>query len=90
MVTDKSNMLEVLDSFPKQCKEALTLTKGITAKGEVTSIVVCGMGGSAMGGDLLKTYCSTSKLPVFVNREYDLPKWTNKNTLVLSQSYLPC
>ena len=56
MVVDKSNMLEVLESFPQQCKNALTLSKGITAKGEVTSIVVCGMGGSAIGGDLLKTY----------------------------------
>ena len=58
MVVDKSNLIEVLDGLSEQCKNALTLPKGIMAKGEVTSVVVCGMGGSAMGGDLLKTYCS--------------------------------
>ena len=87
MVVDKSNMLEVLKSFPKQCRDALALPKGITAKGEVTSIVVCGMGGSAIGGDLLKTYCSNSKLPVFVIRDYKVPEFVDKYTLVFAVSY---
>jgi glucose/mannose-6-phosphate isomerase len=87
MVIDKSNMLEVLESFPKQCKDALTLPKGITAKGEVTSIVVCGMGGSAIGGDLLKTYCSSTKLPVFVVRDYKVPEFVDQYTLVFAVSY---
>lgn len=87
MVVDKSNMLEVLDSFPKQCKDALTLPKGITAKGEVTSVVVCGMGGSAIGGDLLKAYCSTTKLPVFVSRDYNVPEFVDNYSLVFSVSY---
>jgi glucose/mannose-6-phosphate isomerase len=87
MVIDKSNLLEVLDSLPKQCKDALELPKGITAKGEVTSIVICGMGGSAIGGDLLKTYCSDTKLPVFVNRDYQVPKFVDNYTLVFVVSY---
>ena len=87
MVVDKSNMLEVLESFPQQCKNALTLSKGITAKGEVTSIVVCGMGGSAIGGDLLKTYMHNSKLPCFVIRNYKVPEWVDQYTLVFVVSY---
>jgi len=87
MVIDKSNMLEVLDSFPQQCKDALTLPRGITAKGEVTSIVICGMGGSAIGGDLLKTYCSNTKLPVFVSRDYKVPEFVDNYTLVFAVSY---
>lgn len=87
MVIDKSNMLEVLDNFPQQCKDALTLPKGITAKGEVTSVVVCGMGGSAIGGDLLKTYVNNTKLPVFVNRDYRVPEFVDNYTLVFAVSY---
>lgn len=87
MVVDKSNMLEVLDNFSQQCKDALTLPKGITAKGEVTSILICGMGGSAIGGDLLKTYCSNTKLPVFVSRDYKVPEFVDNYTLVFAVSY---
>ncbi len=87
MVVDKSNLIEVLDSLPEQCKNALTLPKGIMAKGEVTSVVVCGMGGSAIGGDLLKTYCSNTKLPVFVSRDYKVPEFVDNYTLVFAVSY---
>lgn len=87
MVLDKSNMLEVLDNFPQQCKDALTLPKGIVAKGDITSVVVCGMGGSAIGGDLLKTYCSNTNLPVFVNRDYKVPEFVDNYTLVFAVSY---
>ena len=82
MVVDSENMLEVLKSFPQQCKDALTLPKGIMVKGEVTSVVVCGMGGSGIGGDLLKTYLHDSKLPVFVIRDYKVPEWVDQYTLV--------
>ncbi len=87
MVVDKKNMIEVLDNFPIQCREALTLAKGITVHGEVTSIVVCGMGGSAIGGDLLKAYTNNTKLPVFINRNYNVPEWVDEYTLVFVVSY---
>ena len=87
MVTDKSNMLEVLDNFPKQCKDALTLAKGMTAKGEITSVVICGMGGSAIGGDLLKVYANSIKLPVFTIRDYKVPEFVDNYTLVFAVSY---
>jgi glucose/mannose-6-phosphate isomerase len=87
MVIDKSNMIEVLDNFPLQIKDALTLPKGITAKGEITSVVVCGMGGSAIGGDLLKTFCTNLKLPVFVVRDYQVPNFVDQYTLVFAVSY---
>jgi len=87
MTIDKSNLIEVLDNLPQQCKDALSLPKGITVKGEVTSIVICGMGGSAIGGDLLKTYCSNTKLPVFVNRDYKVPEFVDNYTLVFAVSY---
>jgi len=87
MALDKHNMIEVLENFPQQCKDALALPKGITVKGEVTSVVVCGMGGSAIGGDLLKTYLHDSKLPCFVIRDYKVPEWVDNYTLVFIISY---
>ena len=87
MVVDKYNMLKVLEQFPQQCKDALTLPKGMSITGNITSILVCGMGGSAIGGDLLKSYLSDSNLPVFVNRNYGIPRFVDSTTLVFAISY---
>ena len=54
MTIDNSNMLKVIEEFPHQCKTALELPKGMAVSGKIDKIVVAGMGGSAVGGDLLK------------------------------------
>ena len=46
------------------------------------------MGGSAISGDILQNLLRDRfEIPIFVNRSYELPKWANKDTLVLAQSY---
>jgi glucose/mannose-6-phosphate isomerase len=87
MVIDKSDMLSVLNDFPRQCRDALALPKGIMAKGEVTSVVICGMGGSAIGGDLLRAYAGNMNLPIFVVRDYKVPEFVDEFTLVFVISY---
>jgi len=89
MPLDSQNMLQVIKGFSKQCREALSLPKGISIKGEISNIVVLGMGGSAIGGDLLKMYLSNANvaIPVHVNRDYKLPNFVNENSLVFAVSY---
>ena len=87
MPIDNSNMLKVIEDFPKQCKTALELPKGMSISGKVDKIVVIGMGGSAVGGDLLKAYMQNSKIPVFVVRDYKVPNFVDENTLVFAVSY---
>ena len=87
MAIDKENMLQVIKDFPKQCREALELPKGISVQGEIKNIVVTGMGGSAVGGDLLKICLSKEKIPVYVNRDYKVPNFVNENSLVFVVSY---
>ena len=87
MPIDNSNMLKVLEDFPHQCRTALELTKGMSVSGKIDKIVVCGMGGSAVGGDLLKAYMHNSKIPVFVVRDYKVPNFVDENTLVFAVSY---
>ncbi len=46
------------------------------------------MGGSAIGGDLLKDWARDKiKVPIEVSREYHLPAYANKKSLVLITSY---
>ncbi|MFI5201949.1 MAG: bifunctional phosphoglucose/phosphomannose isomerase [Candidatus Kapaibacterium sp.] len=47
-------------------------------------IIVLGMGGSAIGADLVRSYLSGSFI---VNRSYDLPKFANPQSLIIATSY---
>ncbi len=78
-------MKKVLESFPKQCEEAVGLGKDIKIF-HVNDIIVTGMGGSAFAGDILNALIG-KEIPVQVNRDYDLPTGANKNTLVFAISY---
>jgi len=52
------------------------------------NILVLGMGGSAIGGDLLSDYLSDElSIPIVVIRGYDIPKFVDENTLVFTVSY---
>ena len=55
---------------------------------KINNIVFNGMGGSAISGDIIKSLLINKlNIPIFVNRGYSIPKWANKNTLVINQSY---
>jgi glucose/mannose-6-phosphate isomerase len=54
----------------------------------VNKIVVLGMGGSAIGGDLVRTLLQDElKLPVIIHRDYGLPSFVDENTLLIASSY---
>jgi glucose/mannose-6-phosphate isomerase len=86
---DKENMLNKLDKFRKQIEEAVKIAKKTKLskinKNKICNIVICGMGGSAAGGLLVQSF--VKNIPVFVNRNYDLPKYVNRNSLVFVVSY---
>lgn len=55
---------------------------------EITGVVVTGMGGSALAALLAKAWLESElTIPFEIVREYDLPAWVNKNTLVIASSY---
>lgn len=83
---DKENMISVLDNFWKQCQEASLLGREVIVGLPINGIILCGMGGSAIPGDIIMSDIDPS-IPFAVNRSYDLPKWVNKNTLVFVVSY---
>lgn len=55
---------------------------------EIKSIVIAGMGGSALAALMVKTLLNRElDLPIEVVRTYDLPAYVNENTLVVASSY---
>ncbi len=85
---DPEDMKGFIQGFPNHIRQAYRLADGINIDGNITKIIVSGMGGSAIAGDILKTYLSElSDIPIVVNRDYKLPKDTGKETLVIINSY---
>ena len=55
---------------------------------ECDSIVLCGMGGSAISGNIVADYClEKSSIPITVVMNACLPNWVNERTLVVVSSY---
>jgi len=86
---DKSDMLSFCVDAPKHYREAAKLAKTLSISyPKPQTIIVSGMGGSAIGGELLKDYTrDKATVPVEVCREYSLPAYADKNTLVFVVSY---
>jgi len=54
----------------------------------ISKIVVAGMGGSALGADvLLHLFKDELTVPMFINRDYQLPNFVDSKTLVILSSY---
>lgn len=89
---DRSNMRKLLLEFPSQCQKAIQLAEKFTIPEKLfqksDKIVVCGLGGSAIGGDILRTLLEQSlEIPILVNRNYTLPAAVNEKTLTFIISY---
>ena len=50
-------------------------------------IVLCGMGGSAIAGDLVQPLLADGRIPLSVWRDYGLPHWAGPGDLVICSSY---
>lgn len=88
---DPQNMLTEIENLPAQLKTAWDLGQGfeIPVGDDVDRIILAGMGGSAIGADLLDAYSAPySPIPIIVWRDYDLPAWaTGQRTLVIASSH---
>ncbi len=88
---DPSDMLGRIRALPQQCADAWEHAKKLDLPldlGRVSSIVILGMGGSAIGGDLARTLVQDRcPVPIMVCRDYDLPAYAGKDSLVIASSY---
>jgi len=88
---DPSGMLAEIDDLPDQLHRAwhLGLNQPLPKADAIRQILVAGMGGSAIGADLLAAYIEPlSTIPVFIQRDYSLPAWAaGKQTLVIASSH---
>lgn len=88
---DKGNILGSLRDLPeqvKQCWEEMNAIKLPEDYKRARNVVICGMGGSALGGrivDCLFTESLRGSIEVFTG--YSVPDYTGPDTLVILSSY---
>jgi len=88
---DTSDMLKLISGLPDQCRHAYDIGKkaGVSKpKVRIDNIVFAGLGGSAIGADIIRVYLQNElKVPVIVCRNYVLPDFVGENTLLFCASY---
>ncbi len=87
---DSQNMIAQINGLPDQLSFAYSLGKTLPLpeKKDFRHILISGMGGSAIGADLVAAYVQDKiSLPVVVHRDYELPLWVDEHTLVIASSH---
>jgi glucose/mannose-6-phosphate isomerase len=87
---DRSGMLDLLLDLPAQLQigERLGQNADLPPAADMRAIVVTGLGGSSISGDLLRAYLHAEcRVPIVVNRQYSLPAFVGPETLVCAVSY---
>jgi glucose/mannose-6-phosphate isomerase len=88
---DPEDMLARLHEMPFLCQQAWQMATEFKLPADyadIDKLVILGMGGSAIGGDLINSLAvSEAKLPIVVCRDYQLPTFVDAKSLVLASSY---
>lgn len=86
---DPEDMLGRVRAYPDMLDSALQGDMQVDALPRTPArVLVVGMGGSAIAGDYLQAWLDAEgKVPVVVSRAYELPRWVDKDTLVVAFSY---
>ncbi len=87
---DPKSMCSLVQSFPEQIKAAAgtIANSAVPDRARFRSLIVTGLGGSAIGGDLVHSIAGSQlKIPLIVNRDYNLPGFVDESSLVIACSY---
>ena len=84
-------MNHLITNFSKHLSQAIDIAKETTFKTSNKSfnnVLICGLGGSGIGGTIVSQLVSSSSTcPIVVNKNYTIPNFVDETTLVLCCSY---
>src|SRR5262245_41867889 len=88
---DSLGMFEAAAAFPDQIRDAIDRAKaveGLPDGSQIDNVLVLGMGGSGVAGDLLTNIAGPfMPVPVVVVKGYEPPSYVNERTLVFAMSF---
>jgi len=80
------DMLKVIEDFPDMIENASQLGTDVNLGKDFSSVMTTGMGASGIHGDFLKAAVSV-KVPIVVNKDYELPEFVSSKSLVFAITY---
>ncbi len=84
-------MKELVANFTSQLQESLLIGqkyKFTSEQKQFSNVVLTGLGGSGIGGSIVQNYVHDKiKIPFVVNKDYFLPNFVGKDSLVIVSSY---
>ena len=88
---DPQDMKQAIYDFADNLRDAIAIGQGVVLKSTpapINNVVVAGMGGSAIGGNVNRMLLRDElSVPIYVSRNYKIPAWADKHTLVITSSY---
>lgn len=89
--TDTKDMLSNIADLPNQIKKGWDGLNSMALPSYFVTcdrVIICGMGGSGIAGDLAKSVVvEESSKPIYIHRDYGIPHFTDRKTLVIADSY---
>ena len=83
-------MKSLVQNFTNQLREAKKIAEKAVISGshDIHNIVISGLGGSGIGGTIISELVfDACAVPITVVKDYFLPAFVNKNTLLIASSY---
>ena len=84
-------MKDYINDFTNHLADAIKIGENSSfsnTKKNINSVLICGLGGSGIGGAIVADILSKKiAVPMLLNKDYDIPNYVDKNTLVIINSY---
>ena len=84
-------MKELIEDFTKHITQSIEISNSTTLSpfnGKIDNVLICGLGGSGIGGTIIsQVVASDANCPITINKDYKIPAFVNKKTLVVCCSY---
>jgi glucose/mannose-6-phosphate isomerase len=84
-------MSDYISDFTNHLREAIEIANNTSLKSntkEIRNVLICGLGGSGIGGTILNDIVSPkTDIPIVATKDYSIPNFVNEYTLVIANSY---
>jgi len=84
-------MNDYINDFSNHLRDAIQIANNTTLSPytkEIRNILICGLGGSGIGGTIVSDIISSKvNIPIAATKDYSIPNFVNEHTLVIANSY---
>lgn len=84
-------MKDLIENFTKHISQSIELSQKTSltpSNKSFSSVLICGLGGSGIGGTVVsQVVADNANLPIVINKDYKIPAFVDSNTLVIACSY---